>query len=354
MSKRPARFQFESLESRQMMAGDISAYVQNGNLYLVEAAGHAGRDQAAWVSHLSNGKVRVEGTTNADGIKSRINGGLAQEFTVASSVFVNFGGGNDQVVFTESSTRSFWDINVDMSAPPLTNAPAAKSSKAPGGVGTAINPPDNDFVTLWGANARHSLNVRTGAGADYVQVLGGEFGHGGSHGTFTVNTGAGADQVEVGGINGFWLDSVDVQTYASAAETDADSVALSNMQLFGNVGVRLGGGGDGFSLTDIESYGRIDIDAGAGSDNAALERVYAGDQLMARLGEGDDNLRLNQVTATKLRLLGDGGLDRLTKTGAVNYTTLEQTSWEYINGIPQWPTNSASAKAAGVKAANAG
>jgi hypothetical protein len=337
MSKLPARFRFESLETRQMMAGDVAAYVQNGTLYLNEAAAQAGRDNAVMVSHLANGKVRVEGITAADGAKSRINGAAFKDFTVANSVFVSFGGGNDTVFLVESSDKSFKDVNIDLSGPGITNAPAAKTSKPAGG--TVVNPSDNDYVALLNANVQGSLHIQTGLGADQVQVLGGKFGHGpGQDKRFNVNTGAGADQVEVSDIDALWLSGFDVQTYSLANESDADSVTLRNVNTFSHIGVRLGGGNDGFNLTNVNSYGSIGIDAGAGSDNGVLDHVYAGYEVMARLGEGQDSLRLDNVSAYKLSLLGDGGHDRLTKTDAVSYTILELTSWEYINGIPQWPT----------------
>jgi hypothetical protein len=358
MSKRQDRFRFESLEARQMMAGDVAAYVQNGNLYLTEAPGQAGRDNAVLVSHLENGHVRVRGLATADGTKSLINGVAAQDIVAPGGVVVLFGGGNDSVVIAESTGRAFLNIDVNVAATPVANAPGA-TSRPTGGGATAVNPPDNDYVTLLGAHALGSLNITTGAGADYVQVAGGRFGVGFNIlKNFVINTGAGADQVEVTDVNigveilnPYEVTKFDIQTYGSLGENDADSLTLTNIDKTSNLSARLGGGADRFELRNVRASSRLDLDAGAGNDNGFLDHVYAGNELLARLGEGDDLLSTRYLTSSKLSLLGEGGVDRMSKVANADYYfTLNQSGWEYINGVPQ----SANAKTGAAKKAKTG
>ena len=98
-SLRPRRFLMEQLETRQMMAGDVAAYVQNGNLYINEAANQVGLANGVRVAQLTNGQIQVIGTESNDGTTgvSRVNGVAAQNFTVPGSLFVNLGGGNDRI-----------------------------------------------------------------------------------------------------------------------------------------------------------------------------------------------------------------------------------------------------------------
>ncbi|HEY2839719.1 MAG TPA: hypothetical protein VGJ26_11240, partial [Pirellulales bacterium] len=93
------KLNIENLEIREMKAGDVAAAVVNGNLYLTEAAGQVGQDNAVQISQLANGKIRITGTgTLTDGSMSHVNGAASQDFTVPGSLFVNFGAGNDLVV----------------------------------------------------------------------------------------------------------------------------------------------------------------------------------------------------------------------------------------------------------------
>lgn len=50
MSNRNFKLNMERLETREMMAGDIAAFVSGGHLYVAEASGEHGQGQAAAVS----------------------------------------------------------------------------------------------------------------------------------------------------------------------------------------------------------------------------------------------------------------------------------------------------------------
>ena len=145
MSNRFRKLNMEKMEDRQMMAGDITASVVNGNLFLNEADGQAGLDNSVVISQIAPGQIRVTGNTFADGTTSHINGAASQDFTVTGSLSVNFGGGSDLVMFNNLAPPSFQNVNLNMGAP--TSQP--------------LNTPDVDNVMIFGGKIRGSLTVNT-------------------------------------------------------------------------------------------------------------------------------------------------------------------------------------------------
>src|SRR4051812_9736799 len=92
MFARPRKLHMEQMERREMMAGDMTVFMQNGNLFINEATGQAGLDNAVSVGRLNDTTVRVTGLpTLADGTVSKINGNPFQDFTINAntSLFVN-------------------------------------------------------------------------------------------------------------------------------------------------------------------------------------------------------------------------------------------------------------------------
>ena len=153
MSSRQRKLNMERMEAREMMAGDVTATVTGGTLYLTEAAGQAGRDNSVIVSQIAPGNIRVAGNaTTTDSSVSKINGNSKvktpaafQDFNVTGGLVVKFGGGSDLVVFDESAPPTFKDVNIDLAAPPVVAAPMVA-----GGV-AGVLPADNDNLIMWGA-----------------------------------------------------------------------------------------------------------------------------------------------------------------------------------------------------------
>src|SRR5262245_52073372 len=104
-----------------MMAGDVTAYLSGGNLYLNEAAGQAGRENSVVISQLPGGQIRVSGNAQISNpsATSLINGQAYRDFTVPGSLFVNFGGGNDRVIFSDNPDFAphFVNVNINVGAP---------------------------------------------------------------------------------------------------------------------------------------------------------------------------------------------------------------------------------------------
>jgi hypothetical protein len=335
MWKKNRPLSIENLEARQMMAGDVAAYVQNGNLYITEAAGQTGLDNAVQISQLANGQIRVAGTgTTTDGTMSHVNGQAYQDLTVTGSLNVNLGGGSDLVVIGSDlglASPSFSQVNIDTSAPPQL---VAARSLVLGGIPTTLNAPDNDDVIIWGINTHGPMTINTGAGNDWVYVGGANM----TAGNLTINTGSGADTVQIENTVNTLAGTVDIQTYTSLAENDADVVWLDTAYMQGNLNVRMGGGNDIFHLENAAVFGNLNLDAGAGDDSATLLHVDVVKSLMAQLGDGNDSLSLDYIYGDDFHFLGGGGTDSLSKTANVFGHSLEQTGWEYINGRLQIAT----------------
>jgi hypothetical protein len=200
---------------------------------------------------------------------------------------------------------------------------------------TAAAANDADVVEVTGAHVNGLLQIDTGVGNDNVYVNGFTrvVGDG-----LAIFTGAGKDTVEV---KDSWLSGMNIQTYASLNETDADRVDIVDINIDTAPGVSmtlgLGGGSDVFVLDDVH-FSYINIDAGAGDDTGTMRTVYA-DEVMARLGNGSDKLNMYGVVVDDMTALGgdDSGVDSLTtrSTFGANtnrFGTSNLSGWEWING----------------------
>jgi hypothetical protein len=150
------------------------------------------------------------------------------------------------------------------------------------------------------------MNITTGDGEDWVFI--------GSHVTIgdgigvdnlTVNSGAGGDNVTVR--SAFIRGNVDIQTYSSLSETDADTVYFDSKFgptafVSGNINIRTGGGNDGVYTTDpnwddtqvfwlgVQTIGSMSVDTGAGDDTLYLRNLRIGGNLVVFAGAGADTL----------------------------------------------------------------
>jgi hypothetical protein len=326
MSNRQRKFGMEKLEARQMMAGDVTAFVNAaGDLYVNEAPSQVGQDNAIKMTTRPDGKIRVE--TNPDTGNSLVNGGNFQDFVVTGNVYVTLGGGRDTVyVGSPFSPNPAFDLT----------APGAQSFNRfvhiNVGSNSASGASDDDMVSVWGADVEGLVQIDTGAGTDWVGVASSTiFGDG-----LQIGTGAGQDRVLVTLCD---LDALAVQTYSSLTEADFDYLSIVSTDIVDSLRARLGGGNDQFRLELVDVGNDIDIDAGAGNDTGLFERVTAVDEVMLQMGNGSDRLNLQRVTARHLNALGgnDSGIDTLTTRSGLANTNSFRTStisgWEWIDGL---------------------
>jgi hypothetical protein len=335
---KPTKLRVESLESRQMMAGDVTASLSGGNLYLTEAAGQANQENSVVISQLPGGQIQVSGNAQIsnDSVSSLVNGQAYQNFTVPGSLFVNFGGGNDRVIFSDNPDFAphFANVSINVGAPePLVLARGITATN------TAVkNGPDTDQVFIFSAVTTGNMTINTGRDHDWIsmgqQVPWNELNIAGN---LSINSGAGADTVNLLTTQEHGSAKIDIQTYKSLIETDADHVWLSNAVSNGDINVRTGGGDDSIHLDLCTAFHDINLNAGAGNDTMDLIQDLAVDKLMADLGAGNDTLNVNTLyfgNDQNVILTGGTGYDSLNSTGIdpTHFGHFPKSGWERING----------------------
>src|SRR3954466_11119037 len=108
-------FCLERLEDRQMMAGDIAAYLQSGVLNLAESAGYQGGQNGVSIVQVAPHTLMVTGLRTDDGGTSTINGHASQQFSGVNSLNVNLGGGNDLVdIGIDNKPVSLNDVSINV------------------------------------------------------------------------------------------------------------------------------------------------------------------------------------------------------------------------------------------------
>lgn len=291
---------FESLESRQLFAADITATLTNGSLYINEVAStQNGFDQAIQLSSLSNGKVRVAGITSqnpADTRSSRVNGAAFADYTVTGAIYVNFKDGGDVVKLQNLNTN---DIQI-----------------ATGGV--TWQWPDSDLVEVRGGNIR-TLVINTGIGNDTVKIQDTMIGIGLSGPSYLiVNTGDGTDSIDVNNLRS-------MSTVAISAGNDADWLQMVNSTIHNGLKIDLGSGNDQFKIQNTAPR-YLEVKAGLGNDIGAIDGVYATYQFDLDMGEGDDTLAARNFDGASGVL--DGGLGNDTLHLNSSTTKLQRRNWE--------------------------
>jgi hypothetical protein len=235
------------------------------------------------------------------------------------------------VVFDGAAPPSFENVTLNMGAPPLVIAKT--TSLTTDSIKTV---PDKDNVMMWNANIRGSLTVNTGADNDWVFIANAKIGDNVGTDNVTINTGAGADTVQLKNLPGTINGAIDVTTYSSLSETDADVAWFEHVYASGYITARTGGGNDIIHLDNVTSYRDINLDFGTGDDTGEIKQVLAVDNFFANLGDGNDKLAINDLYGGtgKTSILGGAGYDSLTKTGTYFPTrNVDQSGWEVINGI---------------------
>ncbi|QDU87614.1 hypothetical protein Pla175_09790 [Pirellulimonas nuda] len=300
ITKKPARFGMETMEKREMMAGDVTASIQSGgHLYIGEAVGNYQTANAVQVSQLSNGQIRVQGITNLDGTVTKVNGAAYKDFTVTGDLQVNLGAGNDKVVLAGGANFRNVTLNMDQLG----------------------GPADADQVFVGSIRTTGGMTVRTGAGNDYVSFYNSSIGNDASDFT-SISTGAGVDSLRVEGWSSF-RGGMGVSTYNNVNENETDYVDMVGAVVYGTLAMNTGAGNDVLNMTGVTMGGNLFLNTGDGADTVRLREVQTIDDFYVSLGNGDDNLDLVYCRADHMQLDGGAGTDKLTRSqdGPVNSKT---------------------------------
>ena len=66
-SHHPSELEPDRLEGREILSGNVTAFVSSNTLFLGEAAGQYGQSNAVQVTQLASGNIRVTGLLNGSG-----------------------------------------------------------------------------------------------------------------------------------------------------------------------------------------------------------------------------------------------------------------------------------------------
>ncbi len=358
-----------------MMAGDVSAVLSGGTLFLNEASGSVGTAQSVQVTQLSNFKFRVTGATlpsNPGGTK--INGQDSLVFDSVNKIDFHLGGGSDNVQFL-GSLNGFSSLNIDVGDPSnglsdndvvqvanlsLTEALDIQTGSGQDfvqikdsfigngvnstfpdhlfvqtGVNEGLGNADKDQILLEGVRVYGLTGITTGDGDDVLTMKNSIFGNN-NQDNVSIGMGAGADTVnlgigagEAGGVGstaGFFI------TTGFDSENDADVVNVRDSDFDGTLLMQLGGGNDHVDMVNVLSRKDIHLQGMKGNDTMTLNSVRAWDAFFAEMGEGDDTLDMTYVEAEHLKADGGAGHDKLFRKLDPHNVDVVLTGWEEIDG----------------------
>jgi hypothetical protein len=288
------RLSVESMESRQLMAGNVFANVIGGNLVL----SGDGQSNGVEVRQLGAGKYHVIGL-NFEGAQTKIVlGGVAANSQVvngvASDFHINLNAGNDYLLMSSAGL------------------PVGAKMVVPNDLHIRTHD-GHDRVIVNNVQARDDIFVDTGSGDDYVSMYGTRtFGSPlTADNDLAIHGGTGNDYVN--------LHTMLVRDSLIVNLLDGNDVANINQTSVGNDAlIYTGIGDDRVSAFRLNARDDVVLDMGAGRDRATLNYVTA-DRLYADMGSGDgDYLWVGNTKVNTAALHGGLGLADNLDFGAGN------------------------------------
>ncbi len=257
---------FESLESRRVCAGNVTAKVLNGTLTITGDGNHnyievqqaviGGETKFVVTGRNYNGSLTLTaGVPTQTGPATAINGGVAPARLAATKLSINMRGGNDVVILGKGTTAS----------------------------------------TLIDVNA---LNVVMGTHSDFLRVT-----------NVRVDTAAKAvlDMTGVGGTS-----------TVGQGEIGTDTLQVSRLTLVGtNLEASTGGGDDKITASNLISNALVTLFAGTGLDSlkvsaSKFKNVNVSMGPASTTGDAGDTVSVTTTTATNVTVnMGDGANDVL-------------------------------------------
>ena len=371
MSKfsRNRSFKMEQLEDRRLMAGDIRVFYNDGTLILNEALGSVGGNQAVWISQLPNGHIQLTGMTSpANTVGSLVNNTGVLEVSDVRNIKVDFGGGQDTVIFHNTGDRSFQiqdvtvnaagggidhdevvfnnfkvlrSINVETGAGrdkvTFTNTKLAAGASVAGaqflvntGVAAASGDEDKDIVQIDGLAATVDVTIKTGASGDVVRMKNSSLGTISDHLAW-FDLGVGDDSLTLGsGPNDF--SAVTARHLRVDGGDGLDRVDMQDVFAIDGMSVQLGAGNDVLNMLNVQSRGSMSLNGQADNDTMNLRQVEAFENFFARMGEGSDVLNVTALKARSAALDGGDGYDKLFLSLSSSINSLSRTGFEEFNG----------------------
>ena len=327
----------EQLESRAMLAGNVTASVSGGVLVIRGD----GDDNGISISQVDADSYAVVGFT-AGGGDTTLNGELeAQQFDGVTNGFnIDLRGGDDVLVIgndLEASATLAADltgeaVTIDLGAEIIVDASVDPVQTAISGNVLIRTNSGDDIVSVNAAvgteSAVRNLNIATSGGDDQVFVTGTDVS-----GSLIVNTGDGDDLLEItdsaisGHLNvvmGLGNDSLTVNTAveeeplsnsarSAVFNTGAgnDTVSIFDFSTEFDTVVVTNAGDDSISIESADARNLI-VNAGPGNNTVAITDVLLDDNLVVTAGTGNDGISVSLVEADNVIVNAGSGTNSVT------------------------------------------
>jgi hypothetical protein len=277
----------EQLESRYLMAGNITSSLSGGVLTLTGDA----LDNLSFVNGtgVPNQIIAQPVATTIDGVAA------PKTFNGVTAIVINSNDGNDQF--------SLQNVAVDDLTINLGNGndfTVTATQFGPNSVGvtnamTVDGGAGNDIIQLFRSFGGYDLTVNAGDGNDFIQT------YSNSADEVTVNLGQGFDT-----LNTAYLTAFGVWKVNGGTEADLFSVITSSArdEAFFNGE----DGNDNLAFNANEFRKDVEFDAGNGNDSFFLRNSIVLENVFIRLGQGLDTADLQNNSADEIHL--NGGSDR--------------------------------------------
>ncbi len=259
-TSRRRRLGVEALETRWLMAGDVTAATSSGSLIISDTAASGGIALSAG----SSGQIEVQGVV-AGGSSTKVDGlSTAIPFKVTGSVVIDLAAGSDVVDVGAGITIPGSLIINTAGVTDAGNVVVQLGASTPTTAG-AIKP----HVTALPLTIDGSLVVSTGLGNDQVT----------------------ANEVSVG------------QAAAIAIGTGTDTVQLTSLSALA-LTLTTGNGNNNISLNSVSSTA-VAIVTGSGADQVSVVDSNFS-QMVITLGAGNDTLSIGDTTVSQHTILNGG------------------------------------------------
>jgi hypothetical protein len=252
---------FQTLENRQLMAGNVTASVTNHNLVITGD----NKDNAIQVVQTGNGAYEI---LSLDG-STKINGKSSKTFTgITGDVTISMKGGNDNVY-----------IGQDLSGTPT------QFTTLPRNLTVNMGDGGNNFH-LNGVTVSGKMSLTAGVGSDLADIFYSHIGYSNVNGganDCTINLGAGANAINMD------FAVVERDLNLNEGSSSYDGIVLEGGWTGRNLNIQTGSGNDYVNLDRMNVLNNLNISTGGGNDTVILGGYDAAYESYGTPGEVDAN-----------------------------------------------------------------
>lgn len=317
-------FGVETLEGRELMAGNVNVALSSGNLTITGDAQANGVE----VRQISTNKFAVvglkQGPATSGSINTTINGAGFKIFSgVTGNVTFNMNGGNDQVHISDGK-----GLFASQPGLPTTFQPVTFAKNVTVNLGDGADTYVADEMTV---NGKLKIDGGNGATTDVIkldEVLAKAIGS--SSQALEIDSNGGNDDIDILFSEFRGLVDIDLGT-----ENDTLDLQFVDVVNSADLVIRGQNGNDTIRLLAVEVADDLLIDAGNGDDLVAAVEVTAQDEIDILMGFGTDKLQIFSLIAADADLDGGPGTDTLEDAGENVFGIVDIDNFEVILDVSE-------------------